>query len=425
MIYKPYSLLPSDLEDGSGVIDIAGDVEMSFQVSGTSPIKTITIEMGDLSGSGTSEISMDYSSNPIYYTGIDGKPVVIKLTLTSVQISSIVGDSPEQKWRVKVADTSGSTAESDWVLVVLKTTPSAMIYTSTSVSTKYNRWVLDYTPSVTYESKTATDQDTSMRSIRWLVFDRADQRKALYDTGNIYGCVDPSYNVDGLMSGHTYYAEVIVINQDGVETTAVSDDVSVSYEQGSSGIMKMVYTDEVAEIPREFSFGHDIALDITNFSGASGVSSGGQSGYEIENLGAPTGFVLKNKTGNTIVWDHIDLNDSDTITVRFRFTPFPYRREDDILSLYIDDACTTRVRYAITTASGIGTVYPEEDLYPSDTLYPNVGSYLITAFFEYLSDDLWTVYSTFDTSVDMNNLSDGDIVYYEHTFQMSDIVYPD
>lgn len=425
MIYKPYALLPSDLEDGASVIDISGSTTFFFQVSGTSPIKTVTIEMGDLNGSSTNAITIDHSSDPIYYTGIDGKAKVIEETLSSSQVKSIVGTSNEQRWRVTVVDLTDVSVSSDWVFAVLKTKPCATLTTNISVNTKSNTWTLNYTPSVTYENKLATNTKTSIRSVHWTIYDKASPSSPLYDTGLVYGCVNPSYTVDGLMSGHVYFARAIVVDQDGVAATAISDDVVVSYDHGASGIMELVYTDELDDVSPELAYGHEIALDITNFSGESGVSSGGQGGYEIVNLGLPTGYVLRNKTGNTIVWNDIHGTDSDDITVRFRFTPVPYRNGENILSIYIDDECTTRVRYAITTADGVGTLYPEDDLFPSDDLFPNVGSYQITAFFEYRVDDQWYICSSTSTDVDINNLGTDDLVYYEHTFTYGDIFYPD
>lgn len=422
MINKPYSLLPSDLEDGSGVIDISKDITFSFLVTGTTPIKSMGIQIGDLSG--TTQTSLAYEvTPPLYYTNIDGTAKTMTMQFSSADLCDAVGTSPEQKWRVWIRDVDDNPTLSDWVFVQLKTTPSASISTASSATTKYNRWELTYTPSVTYINKVASSSSTSIRSIRWQVFDVATADTALYDSGEIYGCVEPVYDVDGLISGHTYYAQATVIDQDGVATTAVSDNVTVSYNQGASGIMALVYTDEIDDVSSELAYGHEIALDLTNFSGDSGVSSGGSDGFEIENVGSPIGFVLENKTGNVITYKDIAYDGSEHITVRMLFTPQPYSVGADVMILYLDDDETSRVRYAVTNDGGLT---PSNSLTPSAMLTPSVRDYYVTAFFESLINGVWVITDSSDsTYIDFSDLIEDEFFYYEHTFSMSDAFFPD
>lgn len=423
MINKPYSLLPSDLEDGSGVIDLSRDTTFSFQVTGTSPIRKIGIQICDLSG--TPSDPLTYTPEyPIYYTNIDGSAKTISVAFTSAQLLSKVGDSPEQQWRVAVWEQLlEDPVYSDWVFVKLKTTPSASISTDSAVSVKQNQWQLSYTPSKTYVNKSSSDPDsvsTSIRSLRWQIFDKESESVALYDTGDVFGCVEPSYTVDGLLSGHTYFAKVHIVDQDGVETVAISSDVVVNYNQGASGIMRLVYTDEIDGISGELAYGHEIALDITSFSGESGKTTHGSDGYDIENIDG-VGYVLENKTGNTISWNDILYDGSGNITTRIKFTPVPYKDGYDIMALYLDDEETSRVRYAITSDGGL---VPSDDLVPTAALNPSVTSYYITAIFESMIDGSWTDISSESTAVDMFSLGADDFVYYEHTFSIYDAFFP-
>lgn len=422
MINKPYSLLPSDLEYGSGVIDISKDTTFSFLVTGTTPIRSMGIQIGDLTG--TTPTSLSFSvTPPVYYTNIDGSAKVMSMTFSSADLLSAVGNSSEQKWRVWIRDIDNNSILSDWVFVQLKTTPTAAISTAFSAATKYNRWTLSYTPSVTYVNKAASSNKTSIRSIRWQVFDVDAPESALYDSGEIFGCVEPVYDVDGLISGHTYYAKATVIDQDGVETTAISSNVTVSYNQGASGIMALVYTDEIDDVPNELAYGHEIALDLTNFSGDSGVSSGGTDGFDIENIGSPIGFVLENKTGNIITYKDIVYEGSDHITVHMLFTPQPYSIGADVMILYLDDDETSRVRYAVTNDGGLT---PSNSLTPSAKLTPSVRDYYVTAFFESFINGAWVVTNSSDsTYIDFSNLIEDEFFYYEHTFSMSDAFFPD
>lgn len=422
MINKPYSLLPSDLEDGSGVVDISKDVTFSFLVTGTTPIKSMGVQICDLDG--TTPNSLNFSvTPPVYYTNIDGTPKVMSMQFSGAAIRSAVGNSPEQKWRVCLTDTDDNQVLSDWVFVQLKTTPTATISTAYSSATKYNRWTLTYTPSVTYVNKTASTAKTSIRSVRWKVFDVVTPDVALYDSGDIFGCVEPVYDVDGLISGHTYYAMAAVIDQDGVETVAVSANVTVLYNQGASGIMALVYTDEIDGVSSELAYGHEIALDLTNFSGDAGVSSGGPDGYEIENLDSPIGFVLENKTGNVITYKDIAYDGSEYITVRMLFTPRPYSVGADVMILYLDDDETSRVRYAVTNDGGLT---PSNSLTPAADLTPSVRDYYMTAFFESLINGVWVITDSSDnTYIDFTNLIEDEFFYYEHTFSMSDAFFPD
>lgn len=422
MINKPYSLLPSDLEDGSGVIDISKDVTFSFIVTGTTPIKSMGIQIGDLAGTTSTSLSFSVTP-PVYYTNIDGTAKVMTMTFSSAAIRGAVGNSPEQKWRVWLRDIDDKPTLSDWVFVQLKTTPVATISTAFSAATKYNRWTLSYTPSVTYVSKTASAVKTSIRSVRWQVFDVATPGTALYDSGDIFGCVEPVYDVDGLISGHTYFARAVVVDQDGVETVAVSANVTVSYNQGASGIMALVYTDEIEGVPSELAYGHEIALDLTKFSGDSGVSSGGSDGFEIENVGSPIGFVLENKTGNVITYKGIAYDGSEHITVRMLFTPQPYSVGADVMILYLDDDETSRVRYVVTNDGGLT---PSNSLTPSAMLTPSVRDYYVTAFFESLINGVWVITDSSDsTYIDFSDLIEDEFFYYEHTFSMSDAFFPD
>lgn len=479
MIYKPYSLLPSDLEDGSNVIDIMKDVTFTFMVTGTTPIGRMGIQIGDLEdtnptaitspyyigatstaisdGSTTNPISVNganitaysnavcsYGSNafrwdgaawraygtadvakqlptpPIYYTNLDGSAKLMSMTFPSSMIRSAVGTTSSQKWRVWIRDVNNEPTLADWVFVKLRTTPSVVIHTDTSISTKKNTWTLSYTPSYPYENGSVGTTVTNVRSVRWRVFDKSTPNVALYDTGEIFGCVEPTYTVDGLMSEHTYYAEVTIVNQDGVVTTATSSDVAVSYALGPSGIMEMLYTDEIAGIAGDVSHGREVALNFTNFSGENGESSMGSDGYKTVNIGDPTGYVLENYTGNTISWSDISFNGATTLMVRTRFTPLPFLSGNDIATVYVTSDRTKRVRYAIGTGAGGNTLFPAEDLYPSDSLFPNVGEYFINGYIETLVDGTWELISTYQTELDIHSLSMTSFVYYEHLLSIED-----
>lgn len=412
MIYKPYSLLPSDLEDGRNVIDISKDTTFSFLVTGTTPIDRMGIQIGDLDS--TSPVGLVYdSASPVYYTNLDGSAKLISMTFTSESLRNAVGTSSDQKWRVWVRDINNEPTLSDWVFVKLRTTPSASISTPTTVSTKSNTWALNYTPSVPYENRVVGTTQTQIRSIRWKVFDAMNTKDALADTGEIFGCVQPSYTFDGLMSDHTYYAEVSVVDQDGVVTTATSDNVVVSYPQGNSGIMQLVYTNEIQDVAGDFVHGREVALSISNFSGKEGESSGGKDGYTTVNIGDPTGYVLKNHTGNLISWDGAPC-DSDSLMIRVRFTPVPYMHGNNIMSVYVTDDRSKRVRYSIYSGGGSGTIFPTDDLYPSSSLYPAVGEYFIRGWYEELVDGSWVEGIGFLESVDINHLAVDDFAYFEH-----------
>lgn len=418
MIYKPYSLLPSDLEDGRNVIDISKDTTFSFLVTGTTPIDRMGIQIGDLDS--TSPVGLVYdSASPVYYTNLDGSAKLISMTFTSESLRNAVGTSSDQKWRVWVRDINNEPTLSDWVFVKLRTTPSASISTPTTVSTKSNTWALNYTPSVPYENGSVGTTATPIRSVRWKVFDASDQSKALADTGEIFGCPQPTYTFDGLMSDHVYYAEVSVVNQDGVVTNAVSDNVVVSYSQGTSGIMKLMYTNEIPNVSGDFMHGREIALNITDFSGEDGASSGGQTGYDITNVGDPTGYVLENHTNNVITWSDAQYTGS-VLTTRMRFTPVPYMHGNNIAIVYVTDDHSKRVRYAIGSGGGAGTIFPAEDLYPTDSLFPAVGDYYIVGHLEELIDNTWVEAGSYVEPVDINTLAMDDFVYYEHTFLASE-----
>lgn len=421
MINKPYSLLPSELEDGSGVIDITQDVTFSFQVTGTSPIYQVGIQIGDLSGTPSDPIIPNLAT-PIYYTNIDGSAKTLTITVDATTLQAKIGNSYEQQWRVIVWDAAGDPVYSDWVFVQLKSIPVATISTPTTAATKSNTWTLDYTPSYTYVNKQLSSDATSMRSLRWRVYDESDAAVALYDTGEIFGCVEPTYTVDGLRSGHTYYATITVIDQDGVETNARSQSVAVSYAQTSGGIMTLVYTDEIADVPDLFGRGREIALDLTQFSGIPGISELGRDGYEIEKV-ADVGYVLENRSGNTITYDGIVYHPADSTTLRMKFTPYPYRAGNDIATLYIDDAETMRIRYAVTNDGGLT---PSDSLTPAANLVPSVRDYFITAFFESLIDGRWEVTGTDTFALEnLELMTDDDFIYFEHTFSMDELFVPD
>lgn len=417
MIYKPYSLLPSDLQDGSNVIDLANDTTFSFMVTGTTPIDRMGIQIGNLEGEISTSLSFSVTS-PVYYTNMDGSAKEMLMTFSGAELREAVGTSCDQKWRVWIRDINNEPTLSDWVFVKLRTTPSAVITTATSVATKYNTWTLVYSPSLPYENGSVGTTATEIRSVRWRVFDKEYPKVALYDTGEIFGCVQPTYTADGLMSEHTYYAEVTIVNQDGVTTTALSDDVVVRYAIGPSSIMELVYTDEIPELSGEFSHGREVALNITNFSGEAGESSGGKDGYDIVDIGEPTGYVVENHAGNVLTWDDISIESNPTnCTFRMRFTPVPYKNGENIAIWYVNSAKTKRARFAITTGADGGSVFPADDLYPSESLYPNVGSYYITAFVEFLVDGSWEVITAYNKAVDINNLSEDSFVYYEQVLK--------
>ncbi len=432
MINKPYSLLPSDLEDGSGVVDIAKQTTFSFQATGTSPIYMIALEMCDISGTPTTSLFFSQTS-PIYYTNIDGSDKTVKVDVTAEQLNLIAGNSYEQQWRVIVwdstkteyttsiaqyADGTVTTGEfepnyavaSDWAFVQLKTTPSVSVTTSGEISVKYNTWTATYTPSYTYENKTPTTDATSMRSVRWQVFDTSSS-ESIYDTGEIFGCVEPSYSVDGLRNRHTYYAVITIVDQDGVSVQSVSDPVSVVYDEPTSGIMTLLYTNEIDGYMAKYGTGQEIVLNVENFSGQEGRSSNGPSGYDIENIGEPIGYVLENKTGNTITYTDIDDKDADIFTVRFLFTPVPYKPREDIVVVYLDDEETDRVRYAISNEGGLT---PSESLTPSETLKPEVRYYFIAAYRERLVDGEWVVVHTELESIDLESMAIDEFYYYEN-----------
>lgn len=442
MINKPYSLLPSDFTDGRGVVDIESESTFSFYASGTSPIYMMAFEFCDISGTPTSSVFFEPPS-PIYYTDISGNPIQIEWNAV---VKQYVGDNSSQQWRVllwdeplqtyhtAVASYDGSTTTagtftpdyavaSDWTFVQLKSTPSASLQSSggQQVTVKSNTWLLQYEPSYAYDSRQLTSVATPTRSVRWAVYDVGDPSDPIADTGELYGCVAPQYTVDGLRSGHKYYATVTVVDQDGVETSARSADVSVSYAQGPGGIMLLSYLRDFQLGSGVYGSGQEIALDISHFSGSPGVSSSGKDGYEIENVGGDVGYVLENKTGNTITYDGIDGSDYNTKTLRLRFTPKAYIGGDDIAILYLNEEESIRIRYVMRSDGGLT---PSESLTPSASLIPSVRSYSIVPLLE-TADGYggWAVREELIDgvqSVDIGTIGDG-FVYYEHIIDDSEI----
>lgn len=432
MINKPYSLLPSDLVDGRGVVDISKATEFSFLASGTSPIYMMAIEMCDLDGTPSSSIFIAPLS-PIYYTTLDGDPKPIAFSLTSAQLNSIVGNASEQMYRIILWDASetayatehaqyqnGTTTvgeytanyavASDWVFVWLKSTPSASISTSETASSKSNTWTFSYTPSKAYENKQANGETTPVRYLRWRIYDTASAADPIYDSGEIYGCVEPSYTADGLRNGHSYIASVLVVDQSGIVTSVESIPVAVSYDQYTSGIMELKYSDEVQNYSAEFGVGHEIALDITRFAGERGESSLGAAGYDIFDLGSPIGYVLGNHDGNAISYSDISYDTNNDITVRFLFNPVSYQDAYDIAYLYVDENESARIRFALTFAGGIP---PSNSLTPSDDLVPEVRNRFITVFYEKLLGGVWVVEDSSSTAIDTSSMDIDDFLYHE------------
>lgn len=226
MLFQPTNIVPDDV-NGSGCVDAAEDLEISWQVNGDSAMVAYSIKIqknaiGSMWFYSTGKVSLQEPFWGREYNG-DIQRFSVELAPTTIDATSTEYINGEE-YKITITqwwDSTNSVTQITSSVFKTRATPQISINTIPSpVTTK------EYTFEATYLQ---SDGDP-LNYFRWMIAQKDYEDEPLFDTGIITGTGDIRVTYDGFITDLTYTVRCIIetINNVQADTGWVDFDVEYS-----------------------------------------------------------------------------------------------------------------------------------------------------------------------------------------------------
>ena len=303
MLYQPSNITPSSFAGvGEGTVESAGNVRISWQINGNSPMTAFSIDI----------YKNDIESTLVHSTGTlnDGCPAYGTDAKGNIDFFVYAPDDTTwaswgledgNSYKLKItqywgANNANSVVQYSDSVFITRTLPTIALNTITSPVT---------TISQTFTATYTQAQGDAINWVRWQFARIEDEKQIIIDDTSPINTGILSYTYDGLITGNTYAINCIIETENGVQvqTDFVSFDVEYLQETSFSDITAKCATEDGSVL---LSWG--AGLDIQ------GVATP-TDGYSIANN------LLTLNEGATIKWDTVnngDMNFQPLYTVGWR-----------------------------------------------------------------------------------------------------------
>ena len=214
-LFQPTNITPSTFS-GTGTIDVAYNLDVTWQVNGNSAMVAYRIII--MQNDTTSTVKFDSGKvslqTPFYGVDRNGNPQYFTATITTIQmVSAGMTNGYANGYKLKIIQWWGSTdAES-----VTQTSPSYFITRSKPTVTMASIPATFSFPDYTFSATYAQTQGDALEWMRWQLEVDNGAYESLYDTGKVYGTGVLEAYYKGFMPGNAYRVKCTIQTENGVE----------------------------------------------------------------------------------------------------------------------------------------------------------------------------------------------------------------
>lgn len=391
-LYRPTNITPSSFSGlGNGTIDVTKDLQVSWQVEGSSAMTAYQIIIQQ----NTTESTQVYDSGKVALTdpffGVDfnGRQQRYTAVIPAASLTAL-SNGYENGYKLKIKEwwsENDSVEQVQPAFFNTRTTPTLVM---DSVASPLN--LRRYTFHAAY---TQAEGDV-LNWFRWYVAEEGHEDAPLKDTGNIYGTGDVRCTYDGFFTGNSYSVRCICETENGIQADTGWVTFNVAYQMSElTGVL------EVRKPPAQDAL-------LISWAAIRFINGSADGAYSVND------GILELPDGSSVTWDQVNgagmrfeppwslawkgkilvnaatlltiQEDGASLVLSYNNDGFSIKRDGATifyLPVYIciDDVWTIliepdRIRFRLDCMAG--GLYPSNDLFPSETLYPAAG--VMTAF---------------------------------------------
>lgn len=223
MLFQPSNITPDEI-NGTGTVDVAADVEVSWRVNGTSAMTAYQITIYENTAASTQLFTTGKVSlvTPFWGVNYAGAIQYFTVTLDHTTLNGLgIVNGSEYKMLIKQWWSANDSVEQTTASIIVAREDPTLVLTAVDnpVTDK------QYTFTATYSQA----QGDAIKWVRWQIAYGDDTANPFYDTGNIYGTGQLQSEYDGFLTGTTYAVKCTVETQNGVDVTTGWNEFEVSY----------------------------------------------------------------------------------------------------------------------------------------------------------------------------------------------------
>lgn len=228
MLFQPSNISPDEI-NGTGTVDAAAGMTVSWQVSGDSAMTAYQIVIYQNNAASTQKYSTGKItlSTPFWGVSYTGETQYFSATITASALSSAgIANGNEYKLVITIYDSSNT--------AVVQTTPSVFrtrgtpVVSITNLPDPLTEKVYSFTASYTQA------QSDPLSWVRWQLAESGNTANPFYDSGLIYGTGELQMDYDGFLTGNTYSVQCMIETCYGIQASTGWQDFSVSYDVGGN-----------------------------------------------------------------------------------------------------------------------------------------------------------------------------------------------
>lgn len=377
-LFMPTNITPSTLGAlGSGTVDAAQDLTVSWQVDGQNAMTAFEIKIM----ANTAESATLYDTGkrtdgcPFYGRDAMGNVVFFAYTISKSALAA-AGIANGNTYKLLItqwwSDTESVTQQSASVFVCRAAPTLAIHPFATPVVQKKMTWTADY----------AQAQGDAIIWARWMLAQAGNTEEPLYDTGNVATAL-LAFTYDGLFTGQEYAVRCLVETVNGVTADTGWQTFAVSYTVAE-------YSGDVTTQIRS-----DLSGVLVTWPGAYDIPGEVAGAYSVED------GILTLEEGSTLTWQTVKGKDMEftppwSLVWKGTLTVLPV----NLLTLKFDDGSESvmpmtdnrfsvgdRVTVILTPERtwfwvqyALDGLNPETTLYPGTELYPKAARELTRAY---------------------------------------------
>lgn len=294
MLYQPTNVYPSMTGAlGNGVVDANGNLTVSWQVNGNSPLTAFQIVIYDNNATSTQRFSTGKITDGCPFYGVDyaGNVQYFSYVIPAGQLLS-AGITNGNDYKLIITQwwsDSNSVSQSSASAFITRTAPTL------TISALPNP--VPYRMFTFYAVYTQAEGDV-LNWVRWEVaLKNSTSYDVLKDTGKLYGVSQFQFSYDGFFTGSTYAVRCSVQTENGVEATTGWIEFAVEYQSellngtltacqsGKGSGVKLTFP-SVTNIPGDASGSYTVSDSYLRLPEGSSVKWDEQNGEQMK-LEAP------------------------------------------------------------------------------------------------------------------------------------------
>lgn len=369
-LFQPSNIVPSAWAgEGQNVVDVNDNIEISWQVNGTTPLVSFSIDIY-ISSALENPIAtllgtVDNTEYPngFYPADEDGNPQIF--TYSPGFSWSSIGLLNGGKYVFKITQFPGEVRQNSFSSFITRKTPSVSLYVTGENTARLN-----------ISAEYSQEQGDTVASVRWIVI---KDGKIISDTGTIY--TSQIFHVfDGVISNTTYTIRLIVTTSSGASVQSETDvhvSYDISYSETTPSILlldggeKISFLDSATNIPLSSGNNYSVNTQEKFLS-----ISGSVSWRDIPQNLLMDGSFKWRATGYNPLMTLYENNYFNIVNEKNQIS-FSENSDYvvDIFSEYYNGGIRKRARVGITNATRKNVKIQEylPDIFPSSVKFCNVG----------------------------------------------------